>query len=144
MLVIEDNPDDVLLIQRAFSRAKLATPLRVVENGEQAVAYLTGLGPYADRTVYPQPLLILLDLKLPLMSGLEVLAWRRQQAPQLQRIPVVVLTSSRESSDVNRAYELGANTYLLKPVRFQELLELIKQLGVYWIMLAELPEAPDL
>src|SRR5690348_10919286 len=98
----------MLLIRRAFSRAMLTNPLQTVENGEEAVVYLTGAGPYADRTTYPQPLLILLDLKLPRMSGLEVLEWRRQQDPQLQRIPVVVLTSSRESSDVNRAYELGA------------------------------------
>jgi CheY-like chemotaxis protein len=139
VLVVEDNPDDVLLIGRAFNRAKLANPLQVVGNGEEAVAYLTGQGVYADRRAHPQPLLILLDLKLPRMSGLEVLQWRRQQDPQLQRIPVIVLTSSRESSDVNRAYELGANTYLMKPVQFDGLLELVKQLGIYWMMLAELP-----
>ena len=86
------------------------------------------------------PLLILLDLKLPRLSGLEFLEWLRVQQPDLRRISVVVLTSSRESSDVNRAYELGASTYLAKPVSFDGLLELIKQLGTYWMTMAELPQ----
>jgi CheY-like chemotaxis protein len=140
VLVVEDNPDDVLFIRRAFTKAKLANPLRFARNGEEAVAYLMGQGAYADRNAYPLPLLILLDLKLPRMSGLEVLEWRRRQAPQLQRIPVVVLTSSRETDDVNRAYELGANTYLMKPVALDGLLGLVKQLGVYWMLLAEMPD----
>jgi CheY-like chemotaxis protein len=139
VLVVEDSPDDVLFIRRAFSKARLVNPLQFAEDGEQAIAYLSGTGGYADRTAHPLPMLILLDLKLPRLSGLEFLAWLRGQQPDLRRIPVVVLTSSRESSDVNRAYELGASTYLVKPVSFDGLLELVKQLGIYWMMLAELP-----
>ena len=139
VLIVEDNPDDVLFIRRAFTKAKLDNRLRFAEDGEQAVAYLSGTGDYADRAAFPLPLLILLDLKLPRLSGLEFLEWLRVQQPTLRRIPVVVLTSSRESNDVNRAYELGASTYLAKPVSFDGLLELVKQLGMYWMMLAELP-----
>jgi CheY-like chemotaxis protein len=139
VLVVEDSPDDVLFIRRAFTKAKLFNPLRFVQDGEQAVAYLSGTGDFADRTAHPMPLLILLDLKLPRLSGLEFLGWLRVQQPDLRRISVVVLTSSRESSDVNRAYELGASTYLAKPVNFDGLLELVKQLGTYWMTMAELP-----
>lgn len=142
VLIVEDNPDDRLLLKRAFDRARLANPLRFVENGEEMVAYLTGQGVHADRKAHPLPLLILLDLKLPRMSGLEALEWRRQQDPQLQRIPVVVLTTSRESTDVNRAYELGASTYLVKPVDFDALLGLVNQIGIYWMLLAEMPDVP--
>lgn len=140
ILAVEDNPDDLLFIRRAFARAKLVNPLHFVEHGEEAVDYISGQGAYADRNAHPLPLLILLDLKLPRMSGLEFLEWLRTQAPRLRRIPVVVLTSSRESADVNRAYELGASTYLVKPVDFDGLLTLVKQLGIYWMFLAELPD----
>lgn len=143
VLVVEDEPDDVLFIRRAFTRSKLANALNFVANGEEAVAYLTGDGAYADRAVHPLPSLILLDLKLPRMSGLEVLEWRRQQKKQIQRIPIVVLTSSRESSDVNRAYELGVNTYLTKPVHFEGLLAMVQQLGVYWMTMAEMPDPAE-
>jgi CheY-like chemotaxis protein len=144
VLVVEDNPDDVLFVRRAFNRAKLVNPLHFVGNGEEAVAYLTRQGAFADRETHPLPLLMLLDLKLPRMSGLELLEWRRQQDRKLQRVPVVVLTSSANSADVNRAYELGANTYLIKPVKFDDLVELVKQLGLYWMMLAELPSSAEI
>ena len=137
ILMIEDSEDDQILIRRAFRRAQLATPLLAVGDGDEAVAYLSGLGRYADRQAYPLPALALLDLKLPRRSGLEVLAWMRAQ-PSLKRIPVVVLTSSGESADIDRAYELGANTYLTKPVSFDGLREMIGRLGAYWLM-AELP-----
>ena len=140
VLVVEDNSDDVLFIRRAFTKARLSNPLRIVQDGEQAIAYLSGTGDFADRSAHPMPLLILLDLKLPRLSGLEFLEWLRVQQPDLRRISVVVLTSSRESSDVNRAYELGASTYLAKPVSFDGLLELVKQLGTYWMTMAELPQ----
>ena len=139
VLVVEDDPDDVLFIRRAFGKAALGNPLRVVADGEEAVAYLSGTGTYADRAACPSPTLILLDLKLPRLSGLEFLQWLRGQPPDLRRIPVVVLTSSRESGDVDRAYELGASTYLAKPVSFDGLLDLVRQLGAYWMTLAELP-----
>lgn len=138
VLLVEDDPNDILLLQRAFGKAQLTAPLQV-NDGEEAIAYLAGQGSYADRAQHPLPQLVLLDLKLPRKSGLDVLRWLRQQ-PVLQRLPVVVLTSSRESSDVNRAYELGANSYLVKPVRSQDLVDMIKTLDLYWLLLNEKPD----
>ncbi len=140
ILLVEDDPNDVFLMQRALRKAKLVNPVQVVEDGEKALAYLEGQGPYADRALYPLPVLILLDLKLPRKSGLEVLAWLRQQ-PGLRRIPVVVLTSSKEHADVNRAYDLGSNSYLVKPVGLEEMVELVKTLNLYWMILNEKPES---
>lgn len=139
ILLVEDDPNDVLLIQRAFQRARILNPLQVVRNGDEAVAYLGGQEPYADRGRYPLPILMLLDLKLPRRSGLEVLEWLQQQ-PGLRRLPVVVLTSSSESIDVNRAYDLGANSYLVKPVRFEDLLQMVRSLHFYWLILNTPPE----
>jgi CheY-like chemotaxis protein len=127
---VEDDPNDVLLTQRAFRRANIVNPLQVVQDGEVAVLYLDGQGPL--------PTLMLLDLKLPRLSGLEVLEWLEQQ-PELKRLPVVVLTSSRENADVNRAYDLGANSYLVKPVAFNNLLEMVRSLNEYWLILNEKP-----
>jgi CheY-like chemotaxis protein len=138
ILVVEDRPPDVLLIRRAFMKAQIVNPLQVVADGEDAVAYLSGSGAFVDRQTHPLPALLLLDLKLPRKSGLEVLSWLRAQ-PDIRRLPVVVLTSSKETSDVNRAYELGANSYLLKPVTFESLLNMIKTLRLYWIEMNELP-----
>ena len=139
MLLVEDDPNDILLIQRAFAKACLVNPLKVVRDGEEALNYLSGTGDFADRGRYPLPSLILLDLKLPRKSGLEILQWLRQQ-PVLKHIPVIVLTSSKESSDVSRAYDLGANSYLVKPVGFEGLLELVKSIGMYWMILNKTPE----
>jgi CheY-like chemotaxis protein len=138
ILVVEDNDDDVLLIERAFGKAKLANPLRFVDNGEKAVDYLAGAGPYADRASHPMPAVVLLDLKLPRRSGFEVLQWVRAH-PLLRALPVVVLTSSKDSEDVRRAYALGANTYLVKPVALDGLIEMVKTLGLYWFVTAERP-----
>jgi CheY-like chemotaxis protein len=139
VLLVEDNRDDVLLIERAFKKAHVVNPLQVVRDGEQAIAYLSGEPPYSDRQKHPLPALVLLDLKLPRKSGLEVLAWLRQQ-PGLKRLRVVVLTSSKEAVDVNRAHELGANSYMVKPVQFNDLLDMVKTLDLYWLILAEAPE----
>ena len=139
ILLAEDNSTDALMVQRAFKKAHLMNPVHVVDDGDKAVAYLSGNGVYADREKYPLPVLMLLDLKLPRRSGLEVLEWLRQQEG-LKRLPVVVLTSSKESSDVNRAYDLGANSYLVKPVDFDPLLEMVKTLGLYWVVMNEKPE----
>lgn len=139
ILVVEDDQNDVLLIQRAFTKARILNPLRVVSNGDEAIAYLSGDSQFGNRQTYPIPVLVLLDLKLPRRSGLEVLLWIRHQ-PGLKRLPVVVLTSSRESSDINRAYDLGANSYLVKPVGFDSLLDLVKSLEVYWMMLNQNPD----
>ena len=139
ILLAEDDPNDVLLIQRAFQRTHVANPLQVVRDGEEALAYLSGQGAFADRERHPLPVLMLMDLKMPRKSGLEVLEWVRQQ-PGLKRLPITVLTSSNQSPDINRAYELGANSYLVKPAGFDSLLELVKNLDMYWLILNEKPE----
>ncbi len=133
ILLVEDNPTDVLLIQRAFAKAKLANPVQVVGDGDKVIEYLSGTGAYSDRKQYPLPMLILLDLKLPRRSGLEVLAWLRAQET-LRRIPVVMLTSSRQDRDVNEAYDGGVNSYLVKPVEFDALFEMLKTVNLYWVM----------
>lgn len=138
ILLVEDNPDDVLLMQRAFKKANLANPLQVVDNGEKAVAYLDGQNPYSDRSQHPVPVLVLLDLKLPRLSGLEVLEWVRTKEG-LNRLPIVVLTSSSDSGDVNTAYDLGANSYLVKPVGFDALFDMVKVLQPYWLIMNEKP-----
>ncbi len=139
ILLVEDNADDVLLMQRAFRKANLINPLAVVTDGEQAIDYLAGNGVYADRAKYPLPVLVLLDIKLPRKSGHEVLAWLKQN-PGLRRVPVVMLTSSGETADVNRAYDLGANSYLLKPVEFDDLFEMVKTLQPYWMIMNLKPD----
>lgn len=138
ILLVEDDENDVLLLRRAFAKAKVRNPVRVVRDGEEAVAYLSGDGEYADRRRYPEPVLVLLDLKLPRLSGHEVLEWIRSD-DRFRRLPVVVLTSSREPQDVSRAYDLGANSYLVKPGGFDSLLEMVRTLGVYWMILNEQP-----
>jgi CheY-like chemotaxis protein len=142
ILVVEDDSNDVALLKRAFRRAQMTNPLQVVSDGDQAVAYLSGEGAYGDRTQYPLPSLILLDLKLPRRSGHEVLQWLRSQEG-LKRLLVVVLTSSREGEDLDRAYDLGANSYLVKPVEFDALLEMVKALNLYWIVTNEKPRVPQ-
>lgn len=139
ILLVEDSPDDALLIQRAFRKANLVNPVQLVRDGDEAVAYLSGAPPYEDRARFLLPGFMLLDLKLPRRSGLEVLAWVRQESA-VKRLPVVVLTSSRESVDVNRAYDLGVNSYLTKPVGFEALLEMVKSVNLYWLVLNENPE----
>ena len=134
VLLAEDNSTDALMVRRAFRKANLNNPIEVVDDGDSAVAYLAGEGPYADRERYPLPVLLLLDLKLPRRSGLEVLEWVRGQ-PTVRHLPVVVLTSSKENADVTGAYERGANSYLVKPVDPGHLQEMIKALGLYWLVL---------
>ena len=130
MLLVEDIEDDVLIMQTAFQSAKLPNPLQVVNDGERAIAYLKGEGTYADRKRYPLPVVILLDLNMPKMNGFEVLEWLRAQ-PVLKRISVYILTSSARSLDVERAFDLGANSYLVKPGKFDELVQLLKTLHGY-------------
>lgn len=138
VLLVEDNPDDVLLTTRAFKRANLFSPIQVVEDGDKAVSYLSGAPPYNDRDRYPLPVLVLMDLKLPRRSGLEVLKWIRS-VPALKVLPVVVLTSSAENRDVNSAYDLGANSYLVKPVGFDALFDMVKILQPYWVIMNKQP-----
>jgi CheY-like chemotaxis protein len=141
ILLVEDDENDIMLLQRAFRRAAIINPLQVVRHGDDAVAYLEGTGAFADRALHPLPVLMLLDLKLPRRTGLEVLRWVKERTG-LKRIPIVVLTSSKNDDDVNRAYELGANSYVVKPVSFETLLELVKSLELYWLVLNERPNLP--
>lgn len=138
ILLVEDDSNDILLIQRAFRKANLINPIRIVKDGDEAIAYLAGEGNYINRDEFPIPALILLDLKLPRRSGLEVLAWIKQQ-PVLKRIPVVVLTSSQESKDIDLAYDIGVNSYLLKPVKFTSLIKMVEALDAYWMQLNHYP-----
>jgi CheY-like chemotaxis protein len=138
ILLVEDDENDVMLLQRAFRRAAIVNPLQVVRHGDDAVAYLEGTGEFADRRLHPLPVLMLLDLKLPRRTGLEVLEWVKERAG-VKKIPIIVLTSSKNDEDVNRAYELGANSYVVKPVSFETLLELVKSLELYWLVLNERP-----
>jgi CheY-like chemotaxis protein len=131
ILIAEDDDNDVLLIKRAFNQAQFETQLQVVSTGEEAIAYLKGDAPYEDREKSPIPSLILLDLKMPRKNGFEVLAWVRQN-PEYNHLPIVVLTSSQESADINRAYALGANSYLVKPASFLSLVDMINRLREYF------------
>ncbi|WP_138502380.1 response regulator [Nostoc sp. PA-18-2419] len=138
ILLAEDDSDQVLLICRALRKANLMQCLQVVSNGEAAISYLCGEGEYADRERYPLPILVLLDLKMPRKSGFEVLEWLKQQ-PKLRRLPVIVLTTSKETIDVHKAYDLGVNSYLVKPVAFSDLTAMIKLLEAYWLNLNQQP-----
>lgn len=132
VLLVEDDPDDVFLVQRAFRKLAPDARLERVADGDEAIAYLTGDAPYADRQRFPLPALMLLDLKLPRRNGFEVLQWLRGQ-PGLRRLPVVVLTSSCHDADIDRAYDCGANSYLVKPVLPQALQALLAGLDVFWL-----------
>ncbi len=138
-LLVEDNDNDVLLIRRAFVKAKILNPLHVTHSGEEAIAYLKGEGPYSNRAEYPLPGLVLLDLKMPGADGFEVLRWIRAQ-PSLRALRVVVLTTSNQIRDVNLAYQAGANSFLVKPVDFERFVEISQALAGYWMWLSEAPE----
>lgn len=142
ILLVEDDSNDVLLIQRAFQKAGLREALKVVRDGSQAIDYLSGKGQYGNRDRFPVPFLVLLDLKMPGTNGFEVLEWLRAE-PDLKRVLVVVLTSSNLQTDVDRAYELGANSYLVKPVEFAEMVNLIRRFEVYWTEINRVPSAPQ-
>jgi len=132
ILLVEDSSTDILFIQRAFKQANVVNPIRIVRDGDEAVDYLAGRNGYSDRDRYPLPALILLDLKLPRRDGLEVLGWLKQQAG-IKRIPVVVLTSSREDADIDRAYDLGVSSYLVKPVELLALHQMVENIDAYWL-----------
>jgi CheY-like chemotaxis protein len=138
ILYVDDDDNDVLLLKHAIRSAQLSFNVQTVNNPESASAYLDGEGPYADRKCFPLPSLVLLDLKMPRMHGLEVLAWIRKH-PLLKRMVVIVLTASNQLSEINRAYELGANSYLVKPVELSQLVEMVRGIGHYWMVLNERP-----
>jgi two-component system response regulator len=132
ILLVEDNPSDLELTLHSLQKHKLASRLHVVRDGAQALEYLFCTGSYADRRIEDMPKLIMLDLKLPRVDGLEVLE-RIKLDPRTQSIPVAVLTSSRESPDVDRCHELGVDTYVVKPVRFEEFDNAVRDIGVQWL-----------
>jgi CheY-like chemotaxis protein len=132
VLLVDDNADDVLLMQRAFGATAITAPLIVVSDGAAAIEYLSGTGAYMDRAAHPLPALMLLDLKMPRVSGFAVLEWLRQQ-PALKRLPVVVLTSSSQETDINRAYDLGANSYIVKPSGLTQIAKVAQEIEAYWL-----------
>jgi CheY-like chemotaxis protein len=138
ILHVEDDPNDVLLVNRAIQKANSLMVVRSVNDGDQALAYLSGAESFSNREEHPLPHLVLLDLKMPRKSGLEVLGWIRQQV-SLKRMVVVIFTSSKHDHDINRAYELGANSYLVKPVGFDALQETMRQVDHYWAKLNQSP-----
>lgn len=132
VLLVEDNEDDAFFMRRALRDAGITNPVRTVEDGQQAVDYLSGVGEFADRARNPVPMIVFLDLKLPFKSGHEVLEWIRQQ-PQFAKLIVIVLTSSNEPVDLNRAYKNGANSYVVKPPTPEQLTELAKSFELWWL-----------
>ena len=139
ILLVEDNPDDVDLTRRAFQRAGVIPPLDVVEDGVEALDYLFARGAHSNRAGQPLPALVLLDLKLPRLSGHEVLRQLRAH-PSTRFLPVVVLTSSDEEKDLLESYSQGCNSYVRKPVSYNQFVEAARQLGVYWLELNRSPQ----
>jgi CheY-like chemotaxis protein len=131
ILLVEDEENDATLVKMAFEKNNIHIPIQWVKDGVEAVAYLNGDGIYADREQYPFPNLLLLDLKMPRMSGLELLQWIRAN-PRFKIIPTIIMTSSRQEIDIEKVYELGANTYMIKPSTFDELKEMVKSIHEYW------------
>jgi two-component system response regulator len=139
VLLVEDDAEDVEITQTAFVKGSIPNPLHVVRSGEAALEFLQHTGRYADLTETPRPGLILLDLHLPGLNGCEVLKQIKSDRG-LRRIPVVVLTTSSEEADVLRCYDVGANTYITKPVEFDKFLEAVLTIGKYWLLVAQIPE----
>lgn len=131
VLVAEDNPDDALLLRRALDKDGIIARVKIVADGEEMLLYLQGLGAYANRSASPLPSLIILDLKMPRMSGLEVLQWINEN-PDVAVVPTIVLSASNLEKDVRAAYNLGANTYFVKPTTFEELVETMRTVEKYW------------
>lgn len=140
ILMAEDNEGDILLLQRAFDRAGIKAPLQAVRNGQEAIQYLSGKHGFEDRKRFPLPNLMLLDLKMPLVDGFEVLKWLRAQ-PGLRRLPVIVFSSSALEEDVNLAHDLGANAFAQKPNGFQGLFETVKAIEEFWLKRNCFPKA---
>ena len=132
ILQVEDDPNDVMLMELIHRRGKFASRLHVVGDGEEAVGYLQGLDHFVDRPLNPFPKLVLLDLKLPKKSGLEVLQWMRSN-PTTRRLPVLMLTSSNQPEDIKSAYDLGVNSYLIKPSDLDTLAAMLKMIHEYWL-----------
>jgi CheY-like chemotaxis protein len=140
ILLAEDEEDYVLLLKQAFTQAEIRNPLYVVSTGPELMAYLKGEGKFGNRAEYPLPDLLFLDIKLPGFTGLECLGWLRSQ-PGLSGLRVLILTSSADMKDVNDAYRLGANSFLLKPYDFSDLVHLAKMIREYWLHISKCPES---
>ncbi|MDJ0882471.1 MAG: response regulator [Gammaproteobacteria bacterium] len=138
LLLVEDNPDDEALTIRALKKHNLANEIVVARDGQEALDYLFAEGDYRERDMYQLPQVILLDLKLPKLDGLDVLE-RIRKNPITEHVPVVVLTSSNEQQDKVQSYNLGANSYVRKPVDFEQFIEAARQLGLFWLVLNEVP-----
>lgn len=132
ILLVEDRADDIFLVQKALAKAKVPNPFLVVRDGEEALAYLNGVGKYSNRSEFPLPDIMLLDLKLPRMDGFEVLSAVRSQ-PSFKALRIIVLTSSQDLQDVNRAYDLGANSFLVKPLEFENYPAMLRTLASFWL-----------
>lgn len=141
-LYAEDNPYDAELMQRTFVKAGMDRELQIVPDGVEAVNYLTGSGKYGDRGQFPMPLMLLTDLKMPRKTGFQLIHWVRAH-PEFKRMPVVVLTVSREDPDIQKAYKLGANSFLIKPPTLQKISALIQNLNSFWLHLDAAPQASD-
>ena len=133
VLLAEDNPDDVLLVQRAFKENKAPNPVHAVGNGQEAIHYLAGEGPYADRAAFPFPALFLLDLKMPVKDGLEVLRWLHENPEIPRKLPVVVLSSAELPNETQMAYAMDIQACIVKPLNYPELREKIRILKEYWL-----------
>jgi CheY-like chemotaxis protein len=138
ILIVEDSPQDLELTKRALRKANVSNRIQIARDGEEALEFLFCTGAYADRTIGNGPKVILLDLKLPKVDGLEVLK-RIKGDPRTQAIPVVVLTSSKEQRDVVESYKLGVNSYIVKPVNFEGFINAVQDLGMYWVLLNQPP-----
>ncbi|MGA9697172.1 MAG: response regulator [Dehalococcoidales bacterium] len=138
IFLVEDNPDDVVLTERALKKSHILNKLVVARDGAEALEYIFGTGNYSGRDMSKMPEVILLDLKLPKIDGLEVLKKIRADK-RTKLLPVVILTSSKEENDLINGYSLGANSYIRKPVNFNQFAEAIRQLGLYWLVLNEAP-----
>jgi CheY-like chemotaxis protein len=143
ILQVEDEAHDVFLLQHAFNQAGITNPVQVATDGQMAIDYLCGLGKFADRGRFPLPGLVLLDLKLPRRSGREVLEWIRSQ-PCLGKLIVIVFTSGQYVGDVSLAYELGANSFIIKPVNFSQYVEIARLLQGWWLRYNQFPPANEL
>ncbi len=138
ILLVEDNRMDIELTLDAFKEARIANTIHVAQNGQEGLDYLFGVGKYVDRQQYPLPHLILLDLKMPRVDGFEVLR-QVKAAHIIKRIPVIILTSSKEEGDRALSYDIGANSYLVKPVSFEGFAEIVRHINGYWLLLNEVP-----
>lgn len=140
VLLVEDDLNDIFLVKRAFKMASIQNPLQIVTDGQEALNYLRGEGKYADRVTYPLPKLMVMDIKMPRRSGFEVLEWIKSGHQRLRRIPVVIVSASDNPEDINRAYELGANAYMVKPMDFLAVEHLFESITHYWGLECAKPE----